>query len=46
MAEKLSSKEVVSFKQLLMSEMVKSEALLNVLESRQLMYDVHPLLSQ
>jgi hypothetical protein len=46
MAKKLGSKEVVSFKELLMSEIVQSEALLNVPETKQLLCAVHPLLSQ
>jgi hypothetical protein len=34
MAKKLSSKEVVSFKELLMSEVIQSEALVNLLERK------------
>ena len=34
MAEKLSPKEIVSFKELLISEMIQSEALVNLLERK------------
>lgn len=34
MAKKLNSKEVVSFKELLMSEIIQSEALVNPLERK------------
>jgi hypothetical protein len=34
MAKKLSTKEVVSFKELLMSELIQSEALVNLLETK------------
>ena len=34
MAEKLDPKEVVSFKELLISEMIQSEALVNLLERK------------
>ena len=34
MAEKLDQKELVSFKELLMSEVIQSEALFNVLERK------------
>jgi hypothetical protein len=34
MAEKLDSKEVVSFHELLMSEVIQSEALINLLDSK------------
>jgi hypothetical protein len=36
MAEKLDPKELVSFKELLMSEVIQSEALFNVLERREI----------
>jgi hypothetical protein len=34
MAEKLDSKEVVSFEELLMSEVIQSEALINLLDKK------------
>jgi len=34
MAEKLDSKEIVSFKELLMSEVIQSEALINLLDKK------------
>jgi len=34
MAEKLDSKQVVDFRKLLMSEIIQSEALINILESK------------
>ena len=34
MAEKLDPKEVVSFKELLMSEVIQSEALINLLDKK------------
>jgi hypothetical protein len=34
MAEKLDPKELVSFKELLMSEVIQSEALINLLDSK------------
>ncbi len=34
MAEKLDSKEVVSFKELIMSEVIQSEALINLLDKK------------
>jgi hypothetical protein len=34
MAEKLDPKELVSFKELLMSEVIKSEALINLLDRK------------
>lgn len=34
MAEKLDQKELVSFKELLMSEVIQSEALINILERK------------
>jgi hypothetical protein len=34
MAEKLDTKELVSFKELLMSEVIQSEALFNLLEKK------------
>ena len=34
MAEKLNSKEIVDFKELLMSEVIQSEALINLLDKK------------
>jgi len=34
MAEKLDSKEIVEFKELLMSEVIQSEALINLLDKK------------
>jgi glycyl-tRNA synthetase alpha subunit len=34
MAEKLDPKEIVDFKELLMSEVIQSEALINILDKR------------